>query len=422
MRIVIEKILASSAARLIARHKPEIVAITGSVGKSSAKDAVATVLNGRFDVRATPRNLNTEIGLPLTVLGLPEGGSSALKWAGILPRAIMRSFSGGLYPKTLVLEMGLQHPGDIAKLCDIAPPSIGIVTAIGESHVEFMGSVDAIQKEKRVIVERLPKEGHAVLNRDDDRVWAMRTKTKAQIVSFGYHEESTFRALPDSVSYACGFDRECGTHVKISVNGSAVPFFLSDVLGRHGVYAALAAAAVGTVKGMNLVDISEAMRGYRPPPGRMRHLAGIKRTVLIDDTYNASPRSTKAALDVLGEMPLPEGAKRIAVLGDMLELGTGTEEGHREVGMHAADKADLLIFVGERMSIAELGALSAGVPSDRIFHFPDADAAKMFVQERMKQNDVVLIKGSRGMRMERVVKEIMADPLDADRLLVAHVE
>lgn len=422
MRIVIEKILASSAIRLISRQKPEIIAITGSVGKSSAKDAISAVLNQRFSIRATPRNCNTEIGLPLTVLDLPEGGSSVFAWAGILPRAIMRSFSGKVYPKTLVLEMGLQHPGDIAKLCDIAPPSIAVVTAIGESHMSFMESIDAIQKEKRVVVERLPKEGWAVLNRDDERVWSMRTKTKAQIVSFGYHEEATFRALADSVSYVCGFDRECGTHVKISANGSAVPFFLRDVLGRHGVYAALAAAAVGSIKGMNLIDVSEAMSGYRPPAGRMRHLAGIKRTVLIDDTYNASPRSTKAALDVLGEMPLEPGAKRIAVLGDMLELGTATEESHRAVGMHAAKQADLIVLVGERMSIAELGALSANATPDRVFHFADADSAKMFVQERMKQNDVVLVKGSRGMHMERVVKEIMADPQDADRLLVAHVE
>jgi len=423
MRAILEQILASSAARVIARHKPEIIAITGSVGKSSAKDAIATVLGGRFDIRANRRNLNTEIGLPLTVLDLPEGGSSPFKWLLILTRAISRSYVNGRTPKTLVLEMGLQRPGDIGKLCDIAPPNISVVTAVAESHVEYMGSIDAIQKEKRVIIERLPKDGIAILNRDDERVWAMRTKTKAKIVSYGYHEEADFRALADSVSYACSFDRECGTHVKIMANGSAVPFFLPEVLGRHGLYAALAAAAVGSVKGMNLIDVSEAMKGYRPPPGRMRYVAGIKHTVIVDDTYNAAPRSALAALDLLGELPLAEkDDKRIAVLGDMLELGSGTQEGHRLVGERAAAKATLCIFVGERMIIAKDAALAAGASPDHVFHFPDADAARLFVQERMKKGDIVLVKGSRGMRMERVVKEIMAEPERADELLVSHVE
>ena len=423
MRKMLEDKLASFAKAVLRREKPQIVAVTGSVGKSSAKEAIAVVLAKRFRVRASSKNYNTEIGLPLTVLDLPSGDGSAMKWLGILWKAWGRSMSkDNDYPKVLVLEMALQHPGDIAKLCDIAPPEVGVVTAIGESHLEFMGSRENIIKEKRIVVERLPKEGVAVLNRDDENVWAMRSKTKAKVLSFGYHEEAEVRALPESVSYACSPDRECGMHFKLTAGGATVPVFLPHVLGRHGIYAALAAAAVGVSKDMNLVEVSDALGLYSPPPGRMRYVPGIKHTVIIDDTYNSAPTSAVAALEVLRELQIPDTVKRIAVLGDMLELGADSEDGHRRVGMKAAQSADLLVFVGERMRDAMKAAAAEGAGEDRSFWFPNAEEAGRFVQERMKMGDFILVKGSRGMTMEKVVKEVMAEPLDADRLLVAHVE
>src|SRR5688572_6324404 len=254
MRKMLENKLARFAKAVLKREKPHIVGVTGSVGKSSAKDAIAVVLGKRFRVRASQKNYNTEIGLPLAVLGLPSGDSSSVKWLGILWRAWGTSMSKDPdYPKVLVLEMALQHPGDIAKLCDIAPPDFGVVTAIGESHLEFMGSIDNIVKEKRILVERLPKEGVAVLNRDDEKVWAMRAKTKAKVVSYGFHEEAEVRVLPESIAYACSPDRECGMHFKMTAGGATMPVFLPHVLGKHGIYAALAAAAVGLAKDMNLV-------------------------------------------------------------------------------------------------------------------------------------------------------------------------
>lgn len=421
MRKQLEAMLAGYAKAVLKREKPHIVGITGSVGKSSAKEAIGTVLSKRFSVRRSQKNYNTEIGLPLAVLGLPSGDRSAVKWLGTLWRAWKKAaFKDPDYPKILVLEMALQHPGDIQKLCDIAPPDVGVVTTIGESHLEFMGTVENIIKEKRILVERLPKDGHAVLNRDDAQVWAMRDKTKAKVMSFGFHEEADVRVLPDSITYACSPDRECGMHFKITAGGATVPTFLPHALGKHGVYAALAAAAVGLVKGMNLVEISDALSLYSPPPGRLRHIPGIKHTVVIDDTYNASPTSTLAALEVLRDIPMPESVKRFAVLGDMLELGTGSEEGHRKVGAKAAACADVLVFVGERMRDAKKAAAEAGAGEERSFWFATPDEAGRFVQERMKMGDFILVKGSRGMAMEAVVKEIMAEPLEAPRLLVGH--
>ncbi|HTM67745.1 MAG TPA: UDP-N-acetylmuramoyl-tripeptide--D-alanyl-D-alanine ligase [Candidatus Binatia bacterium] len=423
MRKMLENKLARFAKAVLRREKPQIVAVTGSVGKSSAKEAIAVVLAKRFRVRASAKNYNTEIGLPLAILDLPSGDRSGLKWLGILWKAWGRAMTkNDDYPKVLVLEMALQHPADIAKLCDIAPPDVAVVTAIGESHLEFMGTKDAIIKEKRIVVERLPKEGVAVLNRDDENVWAMRMKTKARVLSYGFHEEADVRALPESITYACSPDRECGMHFKLTAGGATVPVFLPHVLGKHGIYAALAAAAVGTAKDMNLVEVSDGLGLYSPPPGRLRYVAGIKHTVIIDDSYNSAPTSALAALEVLRDIPMPDTVKRIAVLGDMLELGSDSEDGHRRVGIKAAHSADVLVFVGERMRDAMKAAAGEGAGEERSFWFATPEEAGRFVQERMKMGDYILVKGSRGMRMEKVVKEIMAEPLDADRLLVSHVE
>lgn len=420
MKYFVTTFLARCAARVIRREKPEIVAVTGSVGKTSTKDAIAAVLGGKFDIRVTHGNLNTEIGLPLTVLGLPSGGRSPLSWLAILPRAWMRSYvHDRAFPGTLVLEMASDRPGDIAQLCDIASPMIGVVTAVGESHHEFFGSIDAVEKEKRTLIERLPAGGVAVLNRDDERVWRMRGATKASVMGFGFHEEAVVRALEATMVARMDDAGKCGVQLKVRCPGSEVEVFLGGTLGRHAVHAALAAFAVGISKGMTAGEITERLPQFTPPAGRMRCLGGIKKTLLIDDTYNAAPKSTLSALDALHYLQLGEGCKKIAVLGDMLELGSISVRSHEEVGRAAVDAgADVLVFVGERMGDAEKAARAHGAAEGSTFHFGSAEEAGRFVQERMRQGDVVLVKGSQGMRMEKVVKELMAEPLKAEQLLV----
>jgi len=424
MKKFVQSRLAAMAKMVLSRETPEIIGITGSVGKSSAKQAIGAVLGAKFSVRVSPKNYNTELGLPLSVLDLPSGGRSAWAWASILSRGCFRSHFGIKdYPKTLVLEMAADHPGDIAYLVNIAQPAVGVVTAVGESHAENFGSVENVAREKQVLVARLPKEGHAVLNRDDERVWAMREKTKATVMSFGFHEQADVRALEFSMNYAFDAEGGCGIRFKLAAGGSTIPVFLPNVLGRQAVYAALAATAVGLVKGMNLIEIANGLRKYEPPPGRTRSIAGIKHTLLIDDSYNASPKSAKAALEILRDIPADSSRRKFAVLGDMLELGSLSVAGHEEVGRKAVEcGVDFMVFVGEKMGDAEKAAVAAGASTDRVFHFANNDEAGRFVQQRMKQGDVVLIKGSRGMRMETVVKELMADPLAAARLLAGHHE
>ncbi len=424
MKKFVQRRLAVLAKKVLRREAPEIIGITGSVGKSSAKQAIGAVLRSKFEVGVSPKNYNTELGLPLAVLGLPSGGRSAWRWASILLRGWWRSmFRIKNYPKVLVLEMAADHPGDISYLVNIAPPSIGVITAIGESHAVNFGSVENVAREKQVLVLRLPKEAHAVLNRDDERVWAIQEKVKCPVMSFGFHEAADVRALEFTMNYAFDAEGGCGIRFKLSAGGSTIPVFLPNVLGRQAVYAALSATAVGLIKGMNLVEIADGLRKYEPPPGRTRSILGIKHTLLIDDSYNSSPKSAKAALEILRDIPNDGERRKFAVLGDMLELGALSVAGHEEVGRKAVEcGVDFLVFVGERMGDAAKAAVAAGAPADRVYHFASNDEAGRFVQQRMKHGDVVLIKGSRGMRMEYVVKELMADPLAAAKLLAGHHE
>jgi len=424
MRKFIQKVLAKQAKRKMEKQKPAVVGITGSVGKSSAKQAVGAVLKRAFKVGVNLKNYNNEVGVPLTVLRLPSGGRSAWRWFGILAKGCWRSWRRDkAYPEILVLEMAADQPGDITYLADIARPDVAVVTAVGESHLENFGSVENIVKEKQVLIQRLAKDGAAILNRDDERVWAMREKSKVPVTGFGFHDESDVRAHDVSMVFKDGAGGECGMQFKISARGSTIPVFLPGVLGRQAIYAALAAAAVGLVKGMNLVEIAEGLRDYEPPPGRTRCLTGIKRTLLIDDTYNAAPRSMRAALQILRDLPADTPRRKFAVLGDMLELGSASVPGHEEAGRTAVEcGVDHLILVGERMGDAKKAAVAAGFPAERINHFGSTDDAGRFVQEMLKQGDVVLVKGSRGMHMDRVVKELMADPLLAERLLVDYHE
>jgi UDP-N-acetylmuramoyl-tripeptide--D-alanyl-D-alanine ligase len=424
MRQVLEKFLADSAHRLLARERPQVIAVTGSVGKSSTKQATLAVLGAKFAVRGTPGNFNTEIGLPLTVLGLPGGGSSCFVWFRIAAAACLRSVFGSRnYPRLLVLEMAADKPGDIARLCAIARPDVAVVTTVGESHLEAFKTVAAIEKEKGMAIEALGPDGVAVLNRDDERVWKMRPRTKAAAVGFGFHEEADVRGLEETVAPVLDPGRP-GMRFKLQADGSTVPFFLPGVLGTHSIYAALAAVAVGRRLGMNLVEIADGLLRYAPAPGRMRLLPGIKGTFLIDDTYNAAPRSVTAALETLRDIQLaaPDDRK-FAVLGDMMELGAESLRMHAEIGAKAVSCADVVVFVGERMAEAEKAARVAGVAEGAVFHFATAGEAGRFVQERMRQGDAVLVKGSRAMEMERTVKELMAEPLRAKELLVkAHAD
>lgn len=420
MKKFIDNLLAFFARSILKKYRPKIIGITGSMGKTSAKEAVFAVLKDKFNVRQNIKNYNTEIGLPLTIIGAKSGGKNFFKWLAIFGRAIfLLIIKDKKYPSILILEMGADHPGDIKHLVKIAPCDLAIVTSLGPTHLEFFGSVENVKKEKENIVAHQKPTATAVLNFDDELVMVMKKKTLAKVITVGFDEGADLRATDTTF----GLDEKTKKSYltfKLHHTGSIVPVKLTKCLAATHVYSFLFAATVGMELGLSVMEIIELLKDFQPPRGRMNLLAGIKHTQLIDDTYNSSPSAALAALDVLSKMT---AKRKIAVLGDMLELGAATEMAHETVGKKVAElNLDLLLAVGERANNFVNGATAAGFDKNKIFHFDNVSAAGQFLQNKMEPGDLVLIKGSQGARMEKIVKEVMAEPERAKELLVRQDE
>ncbi|HEX8974432.1 MAG TPA: UDP-N-acetylmuramoyl-tripeptide--D-alanyl-D-alanine ligase [Patescibacteria group bacterium] len=410
--IFLEKMLRFMAGTVLNRHRPKIVAITGSVGKTSTKTAVFEVLSKKYRVRENQKNYNNEIGIPLTIIGAESGGSNVFKWGWVFLKWIL-ALVWTKYPEVLVLELGVDRPEDMKYFMSFIHPTVSIVTNIGTSHIEFFRNMDNIAKEKRAIVEALGEEGYAILNMDDERVKDMQQRTKGQVITFGQTDEATVYASHFQYNYQDGKPK--GISFKLNYDGTSMPIRLPHILAQHYVYVALAAAGAGLALKMNLVEIASALEQLHTPVGRMNLLEGLKGSILIDDTYNASPLSTIAALDVLEKL---EAKRRIAVLGDMLELGEQTEIGHRSVGKKIFEsKVDLFVGVGKRMEYAAAELIALGFPASGIMHFIDPMAAASGVAGLVEEGDAILVKGSQGMRMEKVSEALLADQGQTENLL-----
>ena len=419
---IVQSILANLAKMILKKYKPDVIGVTGSFGKTSAKEAIYTVLSSKFNVRRNIKNYNNEIGLPLTIIGASSGGRSIWGWLGVFIKAlVLLSWREKNYPEILVLEMAVDRPGDMAYLTDLAPCKIGVVTGIGPVHIEYFKTLERIAKEKAIIVSHIDKNGWAVLNCDNEYVCAMGNLTRARVLTYGINNyEVDIKASEISVSqYENG--KISGLSFKLFYKGSSVPVLLPNILGEHLIYSALSAAAIGSIYDMNMVDMASALRTFKAPKGRMNLIDGIKDTHIIDDTYNSGPDSTLAALNVLGKIVTDN--HKFAVLGDMLELGDYTESSHRSVGKSVYDnQIDYLITVGERAEFMASEAEKQGLSKDHIFIFYDVAKAGLFLQDKIEAGDFALVKGSQGMRMEKIVKEVMAEPLKAGELLVRQDE
>lgn len=405
---------------IIKKYQPVVVGITGSIGKTSTKDAINKVLQEKLRVRTTFKNYNNEIGLPLTIIGLKSPGKNIFGWLGVFLYACrLILIKDKRYPQVLILEMGVDRPGDMKYLTDIVSVDIGVVTAVSYSHLEYFGSVSNIQKEKQVLIESLNAKGLAVLNFDNQYVKEMSEVSKARVSSFGLKEGANLQAQDIVYNFTKeGYDLS-GINFKLNYNGSVVPVNMKNIMAETAIYAALAATAVALYFDFNLVEISNALSDFSLPKGRMNFLPGIKHTFIIDDTYNSSPEAALLAINVLKRVKVDSTANKYAILGDMLEIGGYTEEGHRLVGkMVAESKIDQLIAVGERARDFIRGAKEAGMEDDYIFYFDKPEEAGRFLQNRIKAGDILLIKGSQGARMEKVVKELMAEPEKAAELIV----
>jgi len=433
---IIVSILTLEARAVLRKYKPKIVAITGSVGKTSTKDAVYAILSSHFYTRKSYKSFNSEIGVPLTILGLPNGWNNPILWLRNIFRGFLLCIPSTSYrllttnyPDWLVLEVGADRPGDIENLSKWLKPDAAIVTRFGKVpvHVEFFPSQQEVIREKSFLVQALKDGGTLFLNNDDEDVRAMeKIKRTSSVVSWGIESEVDFQASNFEFAYEEKDDKEVPSGIMFRVNykGNSVPITVSGTLGRQQVYPVLAALAFGGSMGFNMVEMSEIMAGHKTAPGRMRLLQGVKHTTIIDDTYNSSPVALKEALRALKEIELKNKpraklkAKKIAVLGDMLELGKYSGEEHQKAGAEAKESCDILVTVGVRARNIALGAMSNGMDEKNIFQFDTSTEASKPVEDLLKEGDIVLVKGSQGVRMEKIVEEIMAYPEQKEELLV----
>lgn len=420
LKKIIVKILEWEARTVLKKYKPKIVAITGNVGKTSTKDAIFSVLSDFFFVRKSEKSFNSDIGVPLTILGLPNAWNNPLKWISNIIEGFKIILLPKDYPAWLVLEVGADRPGDIEKVGAWLHPDIVVVTRFSEVpvHVEFFESKDAVVKEKGYLVKALKKEGLLILNADDPDVMSFASKAYIKPITFGVAESSNVRGSNYNLVYIDGLP--VGITFKVDHGNNVMPVSIAGVAGLHHMYPALAALAVGMSQGLNPIKLSDALAHYEAPRGRMNIIKGIESSIIIDDSYNSSPVALEEALSTLDSIKTT--GRRIAALGDMLELGRFSIDEHKRLGKKVAKVCDVLVAVGLRGKFFAEAALKARMGKRKVFVFENSGEAAGFLKDKIKKGDVVLVKGSQGVRMERVTKALIADPDMAKELLVRQDE
>jgi len=390
LQIVVDDVLAAlqRIARWLRAERPDlrVVGVTGSVGKTTTKDAIAAVLGQRYATLRNSGNRNNEIGLPLTLSEIqPEH-------------------------QVAVLEMGMYDLGEIALLCDIARPQVGVVTNVGPTHLERLGTIERIAQAKAELVQALPRDGIAVLNGDDQRVAAMAAVSQAPCATYGLAAEGLTFCAMDIESHGLkgiAFTVREEPRGDLGLDGSTKRL-RCRMIGEHAIWPSLAAVAVARLEGLTWEEIERGLLALGPGP-RLVPRQGRDGVLVLDDSYNASPVSGHAALDALAQL---EGRK-VAILGDMLELGAAEEAGHLEVGRHCAQVADRLLAVGELSRGIVRGALGAGMPQERISWVADGDQALAALDALVAPGDLVLVKASRGIALESLVRHLMGEQGDA---------
>lgn len=390
------------ARMMLRRYHPLIIGVTGSVGKTSTKEAIYTVLRQQFRADRNFANLNTEIGMPLTIIRGQNAQRNIALWLMNYLRAFwLLVFKSRNYPEVLVLEMSEDAPGMIKYLVNLAQPQIGVVTVIGDPpvHLEYYANVKELTDEIGCLPQSLPVDGTVVLNADQPAVLDFKNRTTARVITYGFSEQADVRISEYKILPAENL-ADSGISFRLESGGSFVPVKIPGVLGEGQAYALAAAAAVGLSLDMNLVEISEAMPAYRSVDGRVKLSPGIKGSWILDDSYNACPDSVRAAFNLMKDIP---AGRKIAFLGDMKELGENMRSAHEEIGRKAAAEVDILVAVGEGMCLAAAAAQRANSKLQTFCLTNSAEAADL-AQKIIQKGDLVLVKGSHAMEMEKVAE------------------
>ncbi|MEA1929268.1 MAG: Mur ligase family protein [Patescibacteria group bacterium] len=419
-RRLIVSILTWEARLVLKKYKPRIIGVTGNVGKTSTKDAIYSVLQHARRVRRSDKSYNNELGTPLTILGCPNAWCSPLGWLKNIFEGLSLILFSSQYPSHLVLEIGADRPGDIAHVIKWIKFDIVVLTCLPDIpvHLEYFDSVAQVAAEKLLLPQSVAAQGAVILNCDDERSLKAVDSLKAKkVVGYGLGENAGVKAEKVALYYEGAGDRRfpAGLDCQLVTPRGEVDLRLPGLIGWHQLSSILAAVAVGLVENVRLEEMAEALLSIEKAPGRMRLLPGIKDTLIIDDSYNASPLAAAAALEALGRVTVI--GDRIAVLGDMMELGNKTMEAHKEIGRALVLNAHILITVGLRSKFIAEEAHRKKMGKRKMHHFDDAREAGIFLQGLLKTGDIVLVKGSQSIRLERAIEEIMLHPENKTKLL-----
>lgn len=417
-RKIFASVLAMLARGVVRKYTPKVVMITGSVGKTSTKDAVGAVLSQGFFTRASEKSYNSEFGVPLTILGAHNPWASPLAWIQVYMEAVALLILPNHYPKVLVLEVGADRPGDLAKILKIATPDVVVVTRLPAMpvHVEAYVTPEAVREEEFAPAYALAPGAPLILNADDEFSQRLAIPLLSSVRTFGLASESNVRI--ESPRIHCNKKLPVGMECELVSGEDSHTVSVRGALGLPQLYAPAAAYAVGVALGMKPKDILKGLKEYIPPAGRGRILRGKKNSILIDDSYNASPAAVEVGLQTLTLIKTEkENTRRIAVLGDMLELGRYSSEEHARIGALVPSYAEVLITVGMRAQAIGNSAKDAGMAEEAIFMCKTANDARVLLKDFIQDGDAVLIKGSQSIRTEKIVEELLFDHTDSDLLV-----
>lgn len=420
MRNIVVKILNLLSARIVAKYKPVIIGVTGSAGKSTTCKVISELLCTRYSVRLNDSRYSTDIGIPLAIIGARSGGRSVRKWTQVLKQALQLAIvKSSFYPDILILDMEVDNPDDMKKMLKVVHPNIAVFTGVGEfpAHEGKFKSGKHIAREMSLLFKSLEKVDLAVLNYDDPFIRSLSMSLKSGKMTFGFDKNAMVKGEEIFLGEKKWktSDGKLGMTFKVTYEGTTIPFRFSYVIGRGQISAALAGTAVGLHLGFNLLEISQALENFRTLPGRMNLIKGINSALVIDDTFNSNPSSAFAALETIGKL---EADRKIAVLGDMLELGNYAKNGHRKVGEKIYKSVDAVMCCGRMSKHFCEAAREKGMKGSDVLHFESKEALIDRLKSTVREGDVILIKGSRAMRMEDIVRAIMLEPEKAGELLV----
>jgi len=412
LRTLAAALLALFARAILAKYKPKVVMITGSVGKTSTKDAVAAALKESFYLRASEKSYNSEFGVPLTIIGAKNPWDDAAAWLRTFGEALALILFPNHYPKLLVLEVGADRPNDLWRILKIVTPDAVVVTRLPDIpvHVELYPSAEAVREEEFAPAYLLPEGAPLIVSADDHNALQLALALSVELHTFGAAEDAQVRV--ENIGPCIEERLPCGVRADIIEAGKKHTLLVRGALGRSQVFAPLAALALARALGVSAEDALKGLASYVPPPGRARILKGKNGALIIDDSYNASPAAVE---EIVASLPQPvHGGRRIVVLGDMLELGRYSSDEHARIGKLAATHADVAVSVGVRARPFADAAEASGIP---VMRFQTSDEAAPALADFIHEHDVVLIKGSQSIRTERIVKALLQNPEDVHHLV-----